>query len=297
MLKRFFLLGIVLAVAGAGLAALDSAAIEEADALYENDQPREAMEVLSEALNTANNGSERAEVFWRMSRATLDIGEQEEDRGGEPDPILAIYEEGEQYGIQAVEADPRNHLAYYWQSANIGKWGQVKGILNSLFKAGPMRDLLQQALEYEPEHADSYYVLGQMYEQVPGFISFGNKDYAVSLGRRSVDLHEADLASGEEDEMNHDFYIQLASHLIARDWDRGKRNREQRNKADEFEEAQNELEQGFFYEGVVDIPSQDDTEEAEEILREMIRSLESIDDRSDGQERQLDEARELLAGL
>jgi hypothetical protein len=227
MLKRTFLLAIALIVAAAGAIALDDAAIEQADALYDDDQSQAAFDILEDALSTAGNGAERAEVLWRMSRATLDIAEIEEDKGGPAEPVLAMYERGELYGVQAVEANPRNHLGYYWQSANIGKWGQLKGVLNSLFKAGPMRDLLRQTLSFEPDHADSYYVLGQLYEQVPGLISFGNKDYAVSLGRKSIDLHEAELASGVEDEMNHDFYVQMAAHLIARDWDRNKRDREQ----------------------------------------------------------------------
>jgi tetratricopeptide (TPR) repeat protein len=278
--------------------ALDNAAIEEADALYDNDEPQAAFDILQDALGTATNGAERAEVLWRMSRATLDIGEKQEDRNLPEDTVLATYEEGEQYGIQAIEADPDNHLGYYWQSANIGKWGQLKGILNSLFKAGPMRDLLRQAITVDPEHADSYYVLGQLYEQVPGgIISFGNKDWAVSLGRLAVDLHDQELASGERDELNHDFYIQLAAHLIARDWDQNKRSREQAKKEDRYNDTNDILERGWYYEGVVDIPRQDDKEEAEQILRRMVTSLEGISDRSDGQNRQLDEARELLAEL
>ena len=297
MLKRTFLLGVALIVAIAGAFALDDAAIEEADALYEDDEPQAAFDILEDALSTAGNGAERAEVLWRMSRATLDIAELEEDKGGPAEPILAMYVSGEQYGVQAVDADPSNHLGYYWQSANIGKWGQLKGILNSLFKAGPMRDLLKQAITYDPDHADSYYVLGQMYEQVPGLISFGNKNFSVSLGRRSIELHEAELAAGIEDEMNHDFYVQMASHLIARNWDENKRNREQSKKERNSNNTTDTLERGWYYEGVVDIPAQSDREEAEDLLRRMITSLESISDRSDGQNRQLEEARELQAGL
>ena len=297
MLKRTFLLGGALIVAIAGAFALDNAAIEQADALYEDDQPQAAFDILEEALDTAGNGADRAEVLWRMSRATLDIAELEEDKGGPADPILAIYEQGERYGIQAVQADSRNHLGYYWQSANIGKWGQLKGILNSLFKAGPMRNLLQQTLSYEPDHADSYYVLGQMYEQVPGLISFGNKDFSVSLGRKSIDLHEAELASGVEDEMNHDYYVQMASHLIARNWDRSKRDRELSKKQNNYNNADDALQRGWYYEGTIDIPAQSDREEAENLLSRMISSLESISDRSDGQNRQLTEARELMSGL
>ncbi len=297
MLKRSFLFGFALIFIVAGAFALDDAAIEQADLLYDDDEPQAAFDILEDALSTAGNGTERAEVLWRMSRATLDIGELEEDKGGPADPILAIYARGEQYGVQAVEADPSNHLGYYWQSANIGKWGQLKGILNSLFKAGPMRDLLKQAISYEPDHADSYYVLGQLYEQVPGLVSFGNKDFAVSLGRKSIDLHEAELAAGIEDEMNHDFYVQMASHLLARNWDENKRNREQGKKERNFNNAGDALERGWYYEGVADIPRQSDREEAEGLLRRMIDSLEQISDRSDGQNRQLEEARELRSQL
>lgn len=297
MLKKLALSATVLMLGAFAAVALDSAAMGEADALYDDDQPQAALDMLETVLPSANTDAERAEVLWRMSRATLDIGELEEDKGGPAEPILAIYERGEQYGIQAVEADPTNHLGYYWESANIGKWGQLKGILNSLFKATPMRDLLHQAISYEPDHADSYYVLGQMYEQVPGFVSFGNKDYAVSLGRKAVDLHEADLASGVEEEINHDYYIQLASHLIARNWDANKRTREQSKKRRSYNSTSDPLEKGWYYEGVIDIPDMSDRVEAEQILRREIRALEQISDRSPGQNRHLEEAKELLADL
>jgi hypothetical protein len=236
-------------------------------------------------------------VLWRLSRATLAVGESLEDDGAPVDAVLSTYEAGERYGVEAVQADPGNHLGYYWQSANIGKWGQAKGILNALFKATPMRDLLKQAITQEPAHAGSYYVLGQLYAEVPGVISFGNDDYAVGLARKSIDLHEAELAAGETDEFEHDYYIQLASHLMQRDWKASKRDREQARKRNSFGATSDRLEQGWYYEGIVRIASQDDTVEAEALLRDMVGRLESIRDRSDGQERQLTRARELLSEL
>jgi len=286
---------LVLVASAAG--ALDQEALARADALYDDDRSEEAIEVLESALATAQDGDERAEVLWRLSRATLAVGESLEDASALVGSVLATYEQGEQYGIAAVEAAPGNHLGYYWQSANIGKWGQAKGILNALFKATPMRDLLRQAIEQEPEHAGSYYVLGQLYAEVPGVISFGNDDYAVSLARRSIDLHEAELAAGVADEVEHDYYIQLASHLMQRDWNAGKREREQDRKRDRFGATADRLEQGWYYEGTIRIPSQADRDEAEALLRDAVGALESIRDRNDGQERQLERARGLLGQL
>ena len=295
-MRKALLLLAILAVASTALA-LDQDAIERADLLYDEDEPQQAISVLESALGTARNPAEEAEVLWRLSRATLDVGEQLEDVDTDVDEVLAVYEQGEQYGIQAVEADPNNHLAYYWQSANVGKWGQTKGILDSLFKATPMRDLLSEAIAREPAHAGSYYVLGQLYAEVPGVISFGNDDYAVSLARKSIDLHEAEVAAGVEDEVYHDYYIQLASHLMQRGWNQRRRSRGYDDKARRFAATNDRLEQGWYYEGTVSISNQTDQEEAESILREMRRALEAISDRSDGQERQLADAIELLGEL
>jgi tetratricopeptide (TPR) repeat protein len=297
MNKRMWIALLLVVLGISGLFALDEGLIEEADTLYDDDQAAAALPLLEEALGTARNNRERAEVYWRLSRVTLELGEQAEDRNAPEGEVLDIYHQGEQYGIQAVEADPNNHLGYYWQSANVGKWGQRKGILNSLFKAAPMRDLLHQAIEVEPNHADSYYVLGQLYAEVPGFISFGNDDYAVSLARLSIDLHEAEMETGVADEIEYDYYIQLASHLIQRNWDEGKREREQDKKRDRYEDADDVLERGWYYEGIIEIPDQSDREEAEELLNSMIALLRAKPDRTSGNERQLERALGLLEEL
>lgn len=274
-----------------------SEGIATADELYEDDQLQASVSELEAALSDAGSGAERAEVYWRLSRATLGLGEDLEDAGADTDRILETYTEGEEYGRSAIEADPSNHLGYYWTSANIGKWGQTRGILNSLIKAGPMRDLLAEAIERDPEHADSYYVLGQLYAQVPGLMSFGNDNYAVSLGRKSVDLKQEQSRQDPEEEFNEDFRIQLASHLIERDWNARKRRREQSGKAEQYRNTSNLLEKNFHYEGVVDIPDMSDVDEAEELLRTAISELESRDELGDGERRNLEDARELLSQL
>lgn len=297
VMRRVSLVLLMLVLLAGAVVAQLSEKIEQADALNDDDRPREAIEVLEDALSDARGGAERAEVYWRLARSTLNYGDQRKDAGASEAELLPIFEQGEQYGIQAVEADPNNHLCYYWQSANVGKWGQTKGVLNSLFRAGDMRDLLTSAIEIEPEHADSYYVLGQLYAQVPGFVSFGNDDYAVSLARRSIDLFEEQYASGEEEDYEYDFFIQLASHLIERNWNSRKRSGEQSKKERNYGNARTELERGFYYEGMIDIPNQDDREEAESLLRRMIDLLEDLSDRTDGQNRNLEKARELLDSI
>lgn len=296
-MKKTLLVAIVLLLSAAAAFAAFEDLIASSDAHYEEDRYEQAIADLESALSEATGGAQEAEAYWRLSRVTLSVGDQEIDNNADTDTILETFTEGEEYGRQAIEADPSNHLGYYWTAANVGKWGQTRGIVNSLIKAAPMRDLLAEAIEREPEHADSYYVLGQLYAQVPGFISFGNTDYAVSLGRKSVDLEREQVQNDPEEEFHQDMAIQLASHLIQRDWNRRKREREQSAKAENYREATELLEKNFYYEGVVDLPRMSDKEEAEELLRDAISALRSKRDRSEGEDRNLADAQELLNEL
>lgn len=297
-MKRFrvLLAAVFVASVAMPLMAQLSTELEAIDEIIDAEDADAAIRRL-EALEGRAQGADAAEVYWRLAMATLMQGDQREDAGAGEDELLEIYERGESYGEQAIAADPRNNLGYYWTSANVGRWGQTQGVLNSLFRAPDMRDLLTESVNLDPDHAESYYVLGQLYAQVPGVISFGNVEYAVSLGRKSVDLMEAELASGERDEVNDDFYIQLASHLVSRDWNRRRRERNMGDIRRSYQNAGSAIERGFFYEGSVSVSGDDDAAEARAILDEVIDRLEGIRDRSPSENRRLDEARELRESM
>lgn len=275
----------------------DASALSRADDLYEADLALEAIDVLERLLAAARSGPERAEVLWRLSRAAFAVGETMERSGADTTAILAMYERGERYGLEAVAADPENHLGYFWQSASLGRWGQAKGILDALHRATPTRDLLRETIDRDPKHAASYHVLGQLYAQVPGVISFGDIDSAVSLARKSIDLHEEEIASEAVGELEHEYYIELASHLIDRNWSARKRAREQETKRRAHARTNDRFEQARLYEGIVSIPDVSDRQEAEGLLRDMIRRLRDIPDHREVRERRLERALGLLAGL
>jgi tetratricopeptide (TPR) repeat protein len=275
-----------------------SSALKEADRLHEEERYEQAISLLNNTLSGALGAKEKAELYWRLSRETLYLGEILADQNAAKSKILATFEEGERYADRAIEADATNYNAQYWKASNIGKWGTTKGILDSLFKAKPMRDILIKVITLKEAHPDAYYVLGQLYEKVPGgIISFGDKDLAVSFGRLSVALHEQELAAGIEDKKSYDFYTQLASHLAARNWSAAKRNGEQAKKNSKYQSAKNPFDRGSYYEGSLTLKNISDVEEARQILNGVIRELESIGRRTGSQEQDLNKAKELLATL
>jgi tetratricopeptide (TPR) repeat protein len=270
--------------------------LDRLDQLHEAEEYEQTKSLIESSMAEAKSGAEKAELHWRLARAWLNLGDEAEDSGTKEEALLAYFESGEAQAQKAIEADANNHLGYYWKSANIGRWGQVKGILNSLFKAKPMRDLLQQAVAVEPEHADSYYVLGQLFEQVPGFpVSFGDKDYAVSLGRKSLDLHEQQVRAGIEEEIDYDFYTEMAKHLWERNYSAARREREQGRKKSKYQSISDPMEKNFYYEAAVSLKDTSDREEALELINWVIRELRNISKRTDSQDDDLKEAEEVLA--
>jgi len=269
--------------------------LDRVDQLHEAEKYEQSKSLIESSIAEATSPTQKAELHWRAARAWLNLGDEAEDGGSAEEELLAFFERGEAEAEKAIQADPSNHLGYYWKSANIGRWGQVKGILNSLFKAKPMRDLLQQAVAVEPEHADSYYVLGQLFEQVPGFpVSFGDKDYAVSLGRKSIDLHERQVKAGIEEEINYDFYTEMAKHLWERNYTAARRAREQGRNKGKYDSNSDPMEKNFYYEAVVSLKEMSDREEALEMIKWVVRELQGLSGRTDSQDDDLKEALEVL---
>ena len=296
-MKRSVVLLLVSLIAVPALLADFRQDMAKADLLHEQDAHEEARTFLEAGLARAADNQEKAEIYWRLARAWLNLGDQAEDKGAKGDALLAYFAKGEELAQKGIDADPNNHFAYFWKSATGGRWGQVKGILNSLFKAKPMRVLLQKALTLKPDHADSYYVLGQLYEQVPGApLSFGDKDWAVSLGRKAVDLRSAQVQAGEEKDIYYDYHTELAKHLWERNWNVAKRQKEQAGKASKYAAKSDPMEKNWYYEGTLTLKNLSDREEARELLAWAIAQLQALPQRSQGEEDDLKEALEVQAG-
>lgn len=295
-MKRFFILFLVSAFLAPLVFADFQDVLDRSDELNELEDFRAGKQFITAALTEAKGGLEKSELYWRLARVYLKLGDEAEDAGASTAEILAFFDEGEELAQKAIDHNANNHLAYYWKSSNAGRWGQIKGILNSLMKAAPMRKMLRKGLNAEPNHADSYYVLGQLFEQVPGFpLSFGNKNYAVSLGRKSVDLLEQQVSAGLEDELNYDFYNEMAKHLWARDYSAKKRFSGQKTKKARYQSKKDIMAKNFYYEGVVSLQNISDQYEARELIAWNIEQLQAIPNRTDKQNDDLQEAMEIQA--
>lgn len=199
-------------------------------------------EYLDKSLAEAASDEERSEILWRESRNSLTRGDNlaKDDKDGR----FALYEESENYAKESLEAK-ENPDAYHWLSSSLGRWGQTKGVLESLSRAPEMRDYELKAIDgFSYDHTDAWYVLGLLYNQLPGRpISFGNKNFAISYMRRSLD-QKIDSRG-----MFLTIYKELSDQLYDRNWNAKKRNTEINKMKDNYDKENVLSEKMKYYEG------------------------------------------------
>ena len=294
-MRRILAICVILLLPLAMVLADTAQILAQADDLHDKGQYAEAKQAILDALPGAASGAEKAELFWRAARETLELGDKAEEAKQPAAAILKFFEEGEGYANKAIEADPRNDLGYYWKSSNIGRWGQIKGILNSLAKAAPMKELLVKVVGLNPERSDAYYVLGQLYRELPGRpLSFGNSDEAVSLGRTAVDLRERQVQAGTEKAIAYGYYIELAKSLHKRNWSAAARASDKAKKAAKYAAAADPLAKAMAFEATITLPAGSDRDEAKALVQWVIDEVEKIPTPTAGDGKDLVEARKTL---
>jgi hypothetical protein len=297
-MKRSVFLSLILTIVAGGLFAQNSSSdslLRRLDVLHENDRHQEVIEGAEAALTDSTAGSDRAELLWRLARAELNDTDLGLYAGTvSEDSALDILDGVVARADEAIQEDPSRGESYFWKAAAMAQQGQIRGILNSLFMAGDINDLAVQAVERNMDISEAWFLLGQLYRELPGRpISFGNNVYAVSFGRLSVTLHEDRLQRENLPSRYYDYYIQLAESLRNRNWSSSRRRSRTASMADEYAAATDAFTRGATWEGSLDLTGESDRTEGRRILEEIIAELEGLPRRTLRQERSLELAREI----
>lgn len=137
---------------------------------------------------TAADDPYYGDLLWTTAKGYLYLGDRSPG-----DQKLELFETGKAYAEQGVSVIPNSPDAHFWSGALIGKVGQTKGILNSLFMIKPLKASLDRVLEIDSQYARAYFALSQLYLQAPGWpLSIGDKKLALENAERSVELDPDD---------------------------------------------------------------------------------------------------------
>lgn len=232
-MKKLAFLALILFTA-LTLSASFSAAESDRYFYNENDYQKD-YDYLLKCLSESTDSGEKAEILWRLSRTKLTLVDENKDNMTKSEKLAGYGDYGANDKPSEEDTSSAFYYAYtslllketpngyHWKSSAVGRCGQVHGALNSLGKAGGMRDLEIKALENFssfPLETDSWYVMGVLYNSLPGGISFGNDNWAISYMRKCLDTQDM------TNRTNGTNYLELARQLWDRNWNSSKRTKE-----------------------------------------------------------------------
>lgn len=122
-------------------------------------------------------------ALWRLGRSLIRMGERQrkaKDR-------LRLFQRAREALERSTEAQGRVADAHFWLGVAMGRIGQTRGILKSLFLVKPIRLQMLKTLELDPKFGAAHHVLGEIFREVPSWFG-GSKERAVQELELAVGL-------------------------------------------------------------------------------------------------------------
>jgi hypothetical protein len=116
----------------------------------------------------------RVSYIWGGIRATTD------------DEKLAAYDRGRQVAKRAVALAPTHVEGHFWYALNTGRWGQVKGVVRSLFLLPTVQEEVHTILQLEPEFTPVYLLAGYLLYELPRVLG-GDLQKAEKMFRKGLE--------------------------------------------------------------------------------------------------------------
>ncbi len=150
--------------------------------------------------------TENVEASWKYAKASYYLGQRTEG----DEKKLAIFKKGIDVAKRAVSIDDKSVGAHFYLGVSYGKYGQAKGIMNSLGLVDPIKKEMARVIELDESFlfGGAHRVLGKMYQKLPG-VAGGSTEKAIEHLKKAVKL-------GPKYLLNHLF---LAQSYLAADED------------------------------------------------------------------------------
>jgi len=158
--------------------------VERARALiatYHEDPHRidEARDLLEDAITRERP----ADAVTLLSRIYFLAGEV---RATTDDDKLAAFGRGRDLGKLALEIAPRSEDAHVWYALNLGRWGQSKGMMRSLFLLPTIREELHTIFSINPRSVRGHALAGNLFFELPGMLG-GDRKKAEEHFRKGIE--------------------------------------------------------------------------------------------------------------
>ncbi len=174
---------------GVFAAAAPQTAISKIDALYfHRDQGHNldlSLDQIKAALSKTPNDPA---LLWREGRSLIRLAEKETLT----EKQVEILKQARKDLEASLKMNASQPDAHYWLGVALGRIGQTRGILRSLFLLEPLRREMRETLSLDPRYEPALHVLGEVYLELPQFVG-GNLKKAVARFKEARALNPNDL--------------------------------------------------------------------------------------------------------
>ncbi|MCW4043722.1 MAG: hypothetical protein NWE90_08385 [Candidatus Bathyarchaeota archaeon] len=140
--------------------------LDKANYMYENRHEEESYldesKLLIEEVLREEPGNE--ETLRQLARLYYTLGDKTTDKNER----LTLYEKGQEIAEKLIKINDNNPEGHFWLSVNLGRVGQVRGVMKSLSLVPAIRKEFEKALELNSEHTGSMDGLAVLYYELPG---------------------------------------------------------------------------------------------------------------------------------
>lgn len=167
-------------------------------------------EELVQLLEKAESPAEKANLYWRISRNYLLLGQQETKR----DAKRARFGDGMRYAGMAIRENPRDPQGYMWHCANVGRDCQTRNLMEQASAVPKMSTDLTMILDKlgRTDCSEAWQALSEIWWAHP----FKSSDSAINFARKAA----LTIPKGE---LRLTTLTHLASLLYQRNWSAEKR--------------------------------------------------------------------------
>lgn len=137
---------------------------------------RDSVETIKKAMDIFEKelSSHPYEAGWRLMKAIYHFGDM---AGVSKEEKKRIYQKGIKIGEGLVKNYPDRVEAHFWLGVLYGVYGEVRGVMKSLFLVKPIKREMNAVLRLDEKYdcGGAHRVLGRLYYKVPGFFGGSKK--------------------------------------------------------------------------------------------------------------------------
>lgn len=116
------------------------------------------------------------DLLWRMSRANFYTAVHVYEGVKDLNDVKPLHKEGYQQAAAATLLEANKPEALYYYALNAGRYGEIKGVMESLSLLSPIKKALNKLIKIDSQYdgGGGHRILGRVYYTLPGLIGGSN---------------------------------------------------------------------------------------------------------------------------